>query len=192
MTLLAIIFPSIANGQNQKGEPVDRFMLTLDEQLAEPVVPQKRHKDVAASMRRQAEQLYRMGYTVETMRKGEIVIATIPTDKLFSPNETGLMPSYSDKLLEPFKAYLKTPGRYKIIIAVHTDDTGKPEYLEELSAVRADQVRTWLAAEGCNVSSVYCYPMGPSKPLKENVSRDNRAANRRLEFYIVPDSGLIH
>ena len=33
--------------------------------------------------------------------------------------------------------------------------------------------------------------MAANEPLKENNSRGNRAENRRLEIYIVPDKGLI-
>ncbi|MDE7092831.1 MAG: OmpA family protein [Muribaculaceae bacterium] len=120
----------------------DEPLLTTD--IATPVVPDKLANAIKASMMQQAESLHHLGYDVKSTRNGQVLIVTIPVEKMFAPNETGLQEVYARQLLEPFCAYLRTPGRYKIVLAVHTDDTGDPAYTEKLSDQRALAVSQWF------------------------------------------------
>lgn len=171
---------------------IDPAELTLEQQLQMPAVPEKTHKNVAAYMHREAESLYKLGYRIETMRKGEIVIATIPTDELFLPNDTTLIASQADKLLKPFVSYLKTPGRYKILMTVHTDNTGKPEYTFNLAESRIMSLYDWFDSNGGKSSDLFGFPVGAENPLVDNNTRANRSKNRRIEIFIVPNYGLIN
>lgn len=164
--------------------------LTLEQALSIPEVPSKQNAFVKGYMKREALALHKAGYKVETMRKGEIVIATIPTDRLFAPNDTALLKTASS-LLRPFLPYFKVPGRFKVILALHTDDSGSDRYLTGLAEKRIVALYDYFDSNASDTGSLTGYPMAANEPLKENTSRSNRAENRRLEIYIVPDNGLI-
>lgn len=83
--------------------------LTMEQAFATPEVPPKLNAYIKGYMKREALALNKLGFKVETMRKGEIVIATMPTDKLFAPNDTVLLPDAGD-LLKHFLPYFRTPG----------------------------------------------------------------------------------
>lgn len=164
--------------------------MTIEQTLTVPEVPAKLNPFVKGYMKREALALHKAGYKVETMRKGEIVIATIPTDKLFEPNDTVLSKSAS-QLLRPFLPYFKVPGKFKVVLAIHTDDSGSDSYLSSLSEKRIVALYDYFDNNASSTDALTGYPMAANEPLKENNSRVNRAENRRLEIYIVPDTGLI-
>lgn len=164
---------------------------TLAGEIATPDVPEKASRAVKTYMRQQAESLNRLGYDVKSTRNGEVLIVSIPTDKLFAPNDTVLLEAYARKLLEPFCAYLKTPGRYKLLLAVHTDDTGKESYTERLATDRVMSVWGWFDRQVENKEQLQGFGVGSVDPLVPNTSRLNRAANRRLEIFIVPGEEMI-
>lgn len=163
---------------------------TLEQALATPEVPAKLNAFVKGYMKREALALHKAGYKVETMRKGEIVIATIPTDKLFAPNDTVLLPSAA-KELRPFLPYFKVQDKFKIILAIHTDDTGSDAYLTQLAEKRIVALYDYFDNNATHTESLTGYPIAANDPLKDNNSGANRAENRRLEIYIVPSTGLI-
>ncbi len=164
--------------------------VTMEQALAMPQVPQKQNAFVKGYMKREALALHKAGYKVETMRKGEIVIATIPTDKLFAPNDTVLLKTAQSQL-RPFLPYFKVPGKFKVILALHTDDSGSETYLNSLAEKRIVALYDYFDSNASNTDSLIGYPIAGNEPLKENSSRANRAENRRLEIYIVPAEGLI-
>lgn len=162
----------------------------FDNELRSPMVGPKLRSYVHTYMKSIAESLYREGYDVETMREGEVVIAVIPTDLLFAPNDTSLLPTAS-RQLEYFKQYAKPDDRFKIVIAVHSDDTGSESYLYDLTERRTVAVLDYLEAIGFNPDNIIGFPKGNSSPIAESTSRDNRAKNRRLEIFIVPSEELL-
>lgn len=164
---------------------------TLAGEIATPEVPEKASRAVKTYMRQQAESLNRLGYDVKSTRNGEVLIVAIPTDKLFAPNATVLQEAYAQKLLEPFIAYFKTPGRYKLLFAIHTDDTGKESYTERIATDRVLSVCNWFEKHVDGVGPLHGFGVGALDPLVPNTSRENRAKNRRLEIFIVPDTELI-
>lgn len=200
--LFAIPAAAFAGEQVKKTRITDRKKTThvvsepvvapsLEQELTTPSVGEKNSAQVAALMKREAESLYKLGYKVETMRKGEIVIAVIPTDELFLPNETKLMDSYAERLLEPFKPYFRQNGKFKVVVVCHTDDTGKPTYTKSLSEMRAESVVNWFKSNAGATSNVFAFGKGSESPLKPNSTRENRSLNRRIEIYIVPDQATI-
>lgn len=164
--------------------------LTIEQALSAPQVPSKQHSAVKDYMKREALALHKAGYKVETMRKGEIVIATIPTDQLFAPNDTLLMES-SGSILHPFLPYFKVPGKFKVVLSLHTDDSGSEAYLSSLAEKRIVALYDYFDSNASNTDSLIGYPTAANEPLKENNSRANRSENRRLEIYIIPNMGLI-
>lgn len=171
---------------------VDLSELTLEETIMLPDVPSKQTSYIKGYMKREAQALQKMGYKVETTRKGEVVIATIPADELFAPNDTLLMASAADKL-KPFLPYFRTHGKFKVILAMHSDDTGSDDYLYSLTEKRIVSLYDYFDRHAAQTDMLQGYPMADSDPIKDTSygSASERRANRRLEIFIVPGPMLI-
>ena len=191
IALFSTAFDATAQ-KKKKGDttPTDIHAVSKAENLAYPVVSEKQHKNVADYMRREAQAIVKQGYKVETERNGEVMVVTIPASKLFLPNTTELEIS-GQKLLEPFTAYLKSAGRFKIIMAMHSDDTGSEAYLEKLTEERLKSVMDFIEKNSAHPEQIVGYAMASDEPLHPNSNIANRAKNRRLEIYIVPDEEII-
>lgn len=164
---------------------------SLDGNLMTPQVPQKLHDGVAAHINDVAKKLsVRRVERVELMRDGEVVVATIGAELLFAPNDTVLRPTAAD-VLKPYAAMLDNPGQYKMIVVGHTDNTGTETYTDMMSEERAGAVAEWLVRHAKDGSDVLVYGLGATSPRGPNNSMGSRAANRRIEIYIVPDKALI-
>lgn len=180
----------------QKRSPVpdgyhDQILeLSIEENIATPEINRKYESAVADYQKTVALGLKRQGIGVETMRDGLVVVATMPVSGLFAPNDTLLLPGAGMKLRH-FSELLTNPDFYKLIIAVHSDDTGSEEYVNALTEARADAVYGWFAAKDLDVSAVVPYGLGADDPLQANNSRRHREANRRVEIYLVPGPVMI-
>lgn len=193
--VVALIFSAIVSSAqtfevNDSTEIFDPEEVLFEDFVKLPQVPKKQKPFIVEYMRNEAVKLAQLGYNVETMRGGEIVIVTIPTDNLFAPNDTTLMesaPGHLNNLL----AYAAVPGRYKIIFKVHTDDTGSEIYLYNLSVSRMNSIYDFFDRYATSPDEVFGYPVGGEEPATDNSSRQNRAENRRLEIFILPGESLI-
>lgn len=169
----------------------DIFEMTMDENLATPKVPSKQSADVKSFMRDIAGSLQKKGYHVEEMRQGEVVIVIVPTDEMFAPNDSTLYPSAGDRL-KPLIGFLNAPSRFKVVMTVHTDDTGSEAHQMELAEGRVSALYDWFDRYAKSTAALVGYPMGGTEPLKPNNSRLGRAANRRVEFFLIPEQELIN
>ncbi len=160
--------------------------LSLEEHLQIPAVPQRQHAAVAGRAGQLAERLRHKGMRTATLRDGEVVLATMPCDTLFAANST-VPKREAQKRLLGLQEIVRRPGDYKVLVAVHTDDTGDTDYSDALSEARASAIDEllWQMADGVD-TNVVIYGMGKDEPLNDNSTRQHRRANRRVEFYIVP------
>lgn len=171
----------------QKQERIDPAELSFGENVANPKPAAKGLRDLQDYMKSLEGSFVKHGLKVATTRDGEVVVVTLPCEKLFRPNETELRAS-SQKYLRPFADFLKYPTMYKLIVAVYSDDTGEPEYSETLTVERANAIDAFLEKEaGMKAKNVVPYGMGQADPAAPNNSYSGRAANRRVEIYIVPE-----
>lgn len=171
---------------------VDLSELTLEETIMLPDVPSKQTAYIRSYMNREAQALQKMGYKVETTRKGEVVIATIPADELFAPNDTALMATAAERL-KAFLPYFRTHGKFKVILAMHSDDTGSDSYLYDLTERRIVALYDYFDRHAAQTDMLQGYPMADSDPVKGTgfSTAAQRRANRRLEIFIVPGPMLI-
>lgn len=128
--------------------------------------------------------------TVETYRNKEVLLITIPASKLFSPNDTELRPG-AEALLSPIKRYLKNPDMYRVLLVMHTDNTGSAQYRDRLTEERVHTVGDWFDENGSDTTYLFTYPYGDDMPLVENNSMANRERNRRLEVYLMPGKKML-
>lgn len=128
--------------------------------------------------------------TVEAYRNKEVLLITIPAHLLFGPNMTELKQSASE-YLTPIRRYLKEPDMYRVMLVMHTDNTGSEPYREQLTADRVNAVFDWFDNSGSDTRYLFSYALGDDMPLRPNDSMDNRDKNRRLEIYLVPGSKMV-
>lgn len=127
---------------------------------------------------------------VETYRNKEVLLVTIPASKLFAPNEVEVRKD-ATALLAPLKRYLKDPDMYRVLLVMHTDNTGSEKYREHITEERSAALFDWFVKEGCDTRYLFSYAYGDEMPLVENNSVDNREKNRRLEVYLVPGKKML-
>ncbi|MCA6415142.1 MAG: OmpA family protein, partial [Cytophagales bacterium] len=66
-----------------------------------------------------------------------------------------------------------------------TDDTGNEAYNQQLALNRAGSVLNFLQSRGISSERVTKKGYGSKKPLKPNISEENRQFNRRIEFKVL-------
>ena len=127
---------------------------------------------------------------VEAFRNKEVLLITIPAHLLFNPNDTELK-SGAQEYLIPIKRYLKEPDMFRVMLVMHTDNTGSDEYRDRLTLERVNSVFDWFEDSGVNTKYLFSYALGDEMPLKPNDSMENRRQNRRLEIYLVPGTKMV-
>lgn len=128
--------------------------------------------------------------TVEAYRNKEVLLITIPASLLFGPNERELKHGAGD-YLSPIRRYLKEPDMYRVMLVMHTDNTGSATYRDELTEERVNAVFDWFERSGIDTRYLFSYALGDDMPLKPNDSMANREKNRRLEIYLVPGARML-
>lgn len=173
------------------GEEFDPYSASIEENIAHPSVASKYKSALAEAMAKVEGQIYDKGLKTTRVRSGEVVVVTIPASVLFGPNATELKENAS-RFLAPLTKYVENSKDFKTIIAVHADDTGDKDYSYSLTEARANAIDSYFlnsikAAE----TGVIPYGLGKDEPLKTNVGITNRAANRRVEIYLVPTEKFV-
>lgn len=130
------------------------------------------------------------GCEVEYYRNKEVIVVTIPAANLFAPNET-LLNDKAAEFLTPFKRYLRHPDNYRVLLVMHTDNTGSPQYREDITEERVESIFEWFYDQGCDTSYLFPYAMADDMPIRKNDSQDNRNANRRLEIFLMPGEKML-
>ncbi len=196
ITLIISVMATAASAKGGWSDPYKGYDETLfmdmdiEQNILTPSVPDKEHSAVSRHMKRLGNDLAKRGYTVDMMRDDEVVLVTIPSDVLFMPNDTLLAPSAPAKMA-PVTDLLVSPDMYKVVYAVHTDNTGSQYYNMELSHRRNNSIYDWLLTKVSEDVIIIPYEMGDTDPVEENDSRSGRAANRRLEIYLIPGPKMI-
>lgn len=175
---------------DENTEP-DVLDLSVSENMAVPAVPQKAKAYVRSAMDQVRRHLTKGGMSVTSTREGEVLEITVPCSELFAPSSTELKPAAAT-LLKPLGIIVRDPGRYKLLITVHTDDTGDDQYADSITAERANALDDFLwTLAGETDTNTIPYGLGRDEPLGPNNSIPSRAANRRVEFIVVPDKDML-
>lgn len=127
---------------------------------------------------------------VETYRNKEVLLVTIPASALFAPNAVDVSRD-AKKMLDPLKPFLKDPDMFRVLVVMHTDNTGSQRYRDELTEDRSTAIYDWFADQGLDTSYLFPFALGDDQPLVINNSMNNREKNRRLEVYIIPGKKLL-
>lgn len=160
--------------------------LSLEDNINTPAIANKRRAAVKEKAQKLSTSLRGKGLRTTTLRDGEVVLATLPCDALFAANATE--PKYEAiSRLRALADVVGQPEEYKVLVAVHSDDTGDEAYSDALTEARANAVDDllWQLADRHD-TNVVIYGLGKDEPITDNDTRAARHSNRRVEFYIVP------
>ena len=168
----------------------DIYEMSLDENLETPEIKNDKQADKIQEFQYDiAVAFSHSNYDVELMRDGEVIIITIPASQLFDPNDT-VVTKVGQEVLKPFLRMIKNPGFYKMLLVMHSDNTGSSAYTLNLTRQRVNAVYDWFDENG-SVDYVVPYALGETDPLVDNNSVENRKTNRRLEIYLVPEKTML-
>jgi OOP family OmpA-OmpF porin len=101
----------------------------------------------------------------------------------FEFNKAIIKPASFNSLDELSDVLKKT--NWKLILSGHTDNKGSKDYNLKLSTARAEAVKTYLINKGIEAEKITAKGFGESMPIAPNDTEENRAINRRVEFFII-------
>ncbi|MBQ9193400.1 MAG: OmpA family protein [Bacteroidales bacterium] len=168
----------------------DIYDLSLDENLSLPEIKNDKQADKIQDFQYDmAVAFKRSNYDVEIMRDDEVIVITIPASQLFDANDT-VLNKIGEERLKPFLRMIKNPGFYKMLLVMHSDNTGSEFYTLNLTRQRVNAIFDWFDENG-SVDYVVPYALGDTDPLEDNNSVESRKRNRRLEIYLVPEKTML-
>ena len=103
----------------------------------------------------------------------------------FDEDQTNLRLGAYSGLEAAAEALKKTPKFSRILVAGHTDDTGRPDYNDKLAQARADSVAAYLAGRGVALDQIKIESFSAKKPIATNRTPAGRQLNRRAEISLI-------
>jgi general secretion pathway protein A len=100
-------------------------------------------------------------------------------------NDTNELPSQSLVRLDELAKHLLEKTELDIVIKGYTDSVGGNEYNQNLSAFRANVVKSYLSGKGVPPARMKTMGMGNAAALMPNTTAEGRAANRRVEIEVI-------
>jgi outer membrane protein OmpA-like peptidoglycan-associated protein len=168
----------------------DIYEMSLDENLMTPEIKNDKQADrIQEFQYNMAVAFKQSNYDVEIMRDDEVIVITIPASKLFDPNDT-VLNKLGEEQLKPFLRMLNNPGFYKLLLVMHSDNTGSSEYTLNLTRQRVNAIFDWFEENG-SVDYVVPYALGETDPIVDNNSVESRKTNRRLEIFLIPEQTML-
>lgn len=186
MLALTAAMPALAAGDHID----DIYDMSLDDNLLTPEIKNDKQAVKVQDFQYDMAVAFKMSnYEVEIMRDDEVIIVTIPASQLFEANDTALS-SLGEAQLKPFLRMIANPGFYKLLLVMHSDNTGSADYTLNLTRQRVNAIYDWFDENG-SVDYVVPYALGDTDPIVDNNSVENRKRNRRLEIYLVPEQTML-
>ena len=103
----------------------------------------------------------------------------------FATGSDEILPNSEPILFEVADALLRNPDIELVEIQGHTDTSGAHGLNMRLSQKRAEAVQRWLTQHGVEPTRLMAKGYGPTRPIVPNITQQNRARNRRVQFRIV-------
>jgi outer membrane protein OmpA-like peptidoglycan-associated protein len=145
----------------------------LDSERQARVEAERRAADTRAALERIA--------AVRADSRG--VVVTLPGGVLFASGKSELLGTAKSKLSEVATVLAKDPNA-KLTVEGYTDSRGSDELNNELSAKRAEAVRSFLVSKGIPAANIVAEGHGKDQPIADNTTAEGRANNRRVEIVV--------
>lgn len=146
---------------------------------------------IGNKMDKQAEEIKNEIPGVKVDRVGEGIVIEFTDDVLFGYDNYDLRPEARTNLEKLVKILNKYPDT-NIEIHGHTDSKGTAKYNQKLSEQRANAVSNYLISKDISSKRLTTIGYGEDKPKFSNLTEEDRAKNRRVEFAITANEKMIH
>ena len=175
-------------GANPNTEKMQQ--LPFEKNITTPALPAAKHKSQIAKAKGMVDFFTEAGLKAKLTRNDEVVVVTIPVAEVFKANSA--QPIYNaERIFDKFREAYKKGDEYRLVAAVYTDNTGDDTYSKNLTDSRVEALKALMknsaAIVGVSQPNINYYSMGNSNPVVPNNSLVNRATNRRIEVYIIPE-----
>lgn len=192
--VIALVFPYKGKAFNlfedRHCSEINVWDLTIDDNIKYPSISNDVVSQIKNHIHNEEFYLKRLGYNTKLIRNGEVIMITIPIDKLYPNNTSNLQSHNCDKLIKPISRYIKIKGLYRIIYAVHHDNSLTSAIADSLTNSRVLEIVDYTSKYVANSESIIPYSMGNDFPLS-STSKEKEKNNRRLEIFIIPGEILI-
>lgn len=168
--------------QNATQSELERMKKELEEQ--KKAVATEREARLAAE-RSAAAALKSLDEIARVKEESRGIVITLSGAVLFATGAHSLLPIAKEKLREVAQALLEQ-GDSTILVEGHTDSRGSASNNQELSLLRAQEVRGYLVSQGIPTNNIQAAGLGEERPLASNDTAEGRANNRRVEIVINP------
>jgi len=121
------------------------------------------------------------GADVRLERRGDLQRLVIAVPELFSKRKPDIVPG-RDGVIASIAELLKKYPTYPVQIIGYTDNRGKSSELLAISAARAQNVYSALAAKGVETKRLMASGLGGDDPRFDNKTAAGRAKNNRIEI----------
>ena len=134
---------------------------------------------------------FRTNEISSTAQNHDFSMQAIEEDKSFRINniyfdsDSYLLNDQAREILIGFIDFMTLNNTIEVSIHGHTDDVGSSNANLELSSNRAKSVYDFLIEMGISNERLSYNGFGETRPLVTNQNEENRAINRRTEFYVV-------
>jgi outer membrane protein OmpA-like peptidoglycan-associated protein len=118
-------------------------------------------------------------------RNADILAVTFMSDMMFDSGSAQLKPGAKEKIGH-VSGVLNKYTDTSVQIAGHTDSTGSPQFNQNLSELRATNVKLAFVEQGVHPSRIRTVGFGASAPIADNGSEMGRRLNRRVVITINP------
>ena len=125
------------------------------------------------------------GTGVQVTREGDNIRLIMPGNITFETDSYNLRSSFYP-VLNSVGEVLARYGDTTIRVSGHTDNTGSRAYNQTLSERRADSVADYLVTREVVRGRMLVQGESYDQPIADNGTAEGRAANRRVELYILP------
>ena len=125
------------------------------------------------------------GSGVSVIREGDNIRLVMPGSITFETDRANLRGSFYS-VLDSVGLVLAKYNDTTMRVTGHTDSTGSAQYNQQLSEQRARSVSSYLVTKGVASQRMYVEGLGESLHVADNSTPEGRAANRRVELYILP------
>lgn len=125
------------------------------------------------------------GSGVSVTRNGDYIVLNMPSAITFATDQDAVTTRFYPTL-NAVGLVLQKYNKTLIDVNGHTDSTGDDKYNLELSQSRAVSVAQYLNAQGIDQRRFSVVGYGESRPAASNATAEGRAANRRVEIYLMP------
>ncbi|MEL7026008.1 MAG: OmpA family protein [Pseudomonadota bacterium] len=143
---------------------------------------------IGADLDRQARELRgSLDGDIDVINTGDELIVRMPNDLVFGFDSDVVRSDLRQDLFTLAQSLNKYPDT-NVQVVGHTDDIGSFEYNRDLSLRRANSVAQVLRSGGVSGARINTFGAGYDQPIASNRTDAGRAANRRVEITIRPNT----